>query len=168
MNCAEWQEKIALFTGADLPEDEAAAVEAHLAVCDECRAFDEEISNVRAELLSLRAVDDAELVRLRSNVIGLLSTRRRFHVAMLLPYAAVLAMLLFGWTLWQPAAGPPAPYVAKVEPPAMAFVRGARNTELVRPARRVARKPPPVEDAEPTVVTLYTDDPDVVIVWITD
>jgi anti-sigma factor RsiW len=169
MNCAEWQEKIALFTGADLPEDEAAAVEAHLAGCEECRAFDQEISNVRAELLSLRTVDDAELVRLRSNVIGQLSTRRRFNVAMLLPYAAVVAMLVFGWTLWRPAVGPPPPYAAQVQPPAMAFVRGVKNTEAakpVRPARREARKAAPAE--EPTVVTLYTDDPDVVIVWITD
>jgi anti-sigma factor RsiW len=164
MNCAEWQEKIALFTGADLPGDEAAAVEAHLGACAECRAFEQELSSVRAELLSLRSVDDADLVRLRSNVIGQLSARRRSIIPMLLPYAAAIAMLFFGWTMWRPAVDPPPPVVAQLQPPMAALV----PAKHARPVRHVARKKAPVEEQTSTVVTLYTDDPDVVIVWITD
>jgi anti-sigma factor RsiW len=179
MNCAEWQEKIALFTGADLPADEALAVEAHLSVCDECRGFERELSETRAMLLSMRTIDEADVATVRSNVLSELRERPRRSVFAWMPYAAAAAVivLVFGLTMWRtpnaritPPLTPPLPHgrgsqtaVAK-EPRAL-----ASGGVVARVAKRKPRvKPEPKPETEPTVVTLFTDDPDVVIVWITD
>ena len=37
MTCRDWEERIALHAGGDLPAAEAAEIEAHLAGCEGCR-----------------------------------------------------------------------------------------------------------------------------------
>ncbi len=39
MNCAEWQERIALHAGGDLTQGEAEPVERHVAECPGCQVF---------------------------------------------------------------------------------------------------------------------------------
>jgi hypothetical protein len=176
MNCAEWQEKIALFTGADLPADEAVAVETHLSGCENCREFERELSEARAMLLSMRTVDDADVATVRSNVLGELQRRRRRSVFGWMPYAAAAAVLVlvFGLALWRTPNSEPRASASegakalKTEPRALAS--GSDITRPVKRKLRARRQPEPKPEAphEPMVVTLFTDDPDVVIVWITD
>src|SRR5688500_17869552 len=101
MNCAEWQERIALFAGDDLPLDEASAVEGHLSMCDGCRAFERDLSETRAMLLSMRTVDDSDVATVRSNVLRELQARTKRPVLSWIPYAAVIAGLVFGWIMWR-------------------------------------------------------------------
>jgi predicted anti-sigma-YlaC factor YlaD len=173
MNCAESQEKIALFTGADLPADEAVAVEAHLSVCADCRAFEQELSEARVMLLSMRSVEESDVAAVRSRVLGELQTRKVRSIFAWMPYAAAagVAALMFGLAIeWrtpptEPRASAIGVVVTPTEPRASASVRVATK----RVAKRKPRiKPEAQRPAEPTVVTLFTDDPDVVIVWIAD
>jgi hypothetical protein len=172
MSCVEWQEKIALFTGADLPADEAPAVEAHLSECAECRTFKRELSETRAMLLSMRTIDEADVAVVRSKVVGELGTRCRRPLLAWLPYAAAVAVFIFGMTMWR---------AGSLSKPPLNHARGSLVSIPKEPSasanggglRPVARrkpqvKPRPKPATEPTVVTLFTDDPDVVIVWITD
>ena len=53
MNCAEWEERIALHAGGDLAPGEAAEVERHLAECAGCQVF---WSGMRESLAVLREV----------------------------------------------------------------------------------------------------------------
>ncbi|HPR63879.1 MAG TPA: zf-HC2 domain-containing protein [Thermoanaerobaculia bacterium] len=48
MNCVEFEQRIALYVGGDLPDQEMKEVEAHLAMCESCRALE----------ASLRATQD--------------------------------------------------------------------------------------------------------------
>jgi len=52
MNCAIWEERVALLAGGDLDAAEAAGVERHLNRCAPCRALAAEL---RLELDGLRA-----------------------------------------------------------------------------------------------------------------
>jgi hypothetical protein len=176
MNCTEWQERVALFVGADLPVDEEAAVEQHLAACGDCRLLEQELSQSRAVLLSLRTINDDDLSVVRSNVLGALQKRKHRMVPAWLPYAAVIAALVIGWTIWPPRApvsdsrGPQkSSGTARISRPSEPARSARAPQKSVRAARvNKRRAPAPAPKPEPTVVTLYTDDPDVVIVWITD
>jgi predicted anti-sigma-YlaC factor YlaD len=176
MNCAEWREKIALFTGADLPADEAVAVEAHLSVCDGCRAFEQELSETRAMLLSMRTVDETDVAIVRSNVLSKLQGRPRRSVFAWMPYAAAAAVvvLMFDLAMWRTPAVEKRPLAgARGSVPAATSAPTRLVAETPKQAVRVAKRKPrvrpqPKPAAEPMVVTLFTDDPDVVIVWITD
>ena len=178
MNCAGWHEKLALFSGGDLAANEAAAVEAHLAKCAECRVFEQGLTETREMLLSLRAVDETEVAAMRSRVFRQLRERKRPAMLAWLPYAAAIAALVFGTTLWRSRVERPV-REARVVPAKAAVVDAppvvapaGRAIVRAKQVRRTRLKPAPalvpVEETEPTVVTLYTDDPDVVIVWITD
>jgi hypothetical protein len=177
MNCDRWQERIALFTGGDLALNETALVEAHLGECAECKAFERSLSETRAMLLSLRDVDESQVKAVRSGVLRQLQERRRPAALSWISYAAAIAALAFGITLWrsrvEPRAGVArvaARELVAVQPPVIVPVE--KRAAPAKRVRHVRPKPAPAavsaQDAEPTVVTLYTDDPDVVIVWITD
>jgi hypothetical protein len=158
MTCAEWQERIAL--------DDPGADE-HIIACEACRDFERDIRAVNAALGSLRHVEEAAVTRIRSGVLSKLRARRRWLT--LVPVAAMLAVLLFGWTLLRLRVQPlhfRAPAIAAAPLPPALSTRPSSP-----PARRRAQPaPPPTAPAEKqeVVVTLFTEDPDVVIVWITD
>ena len=162
MNCAEWQKKIALFTGADLPADEAFAVENHLSICDECRAVERELAETRAMLLSLRCVDDQHLAGVRSNVLDQLRRPKKY---LWLPYAAAIAIFVFAFALRQRPTTPAPPVPPR---PVGQTVPSATRVPARETIKTKWARPKPKPKSEPTVVTLFTDDPDVVIVWITD
>jgi anti-sigma factor RsiW len=177
MNCALWQERIALFSGGDLAADDALFVERHLTECAECRAFAESLSETRTMLLSLRSVDEEQVAAVRMGVLHRIQSPRTPAILAWLPYAAAIAALAFGIAFWRARVEPPVrvahvapPPVAEFEHPLVAPVeKKAAPPKRVRRVRPTIRPPQvPVNETEPTVVTLYTDDPDVVIVWITE
>ena len=178
MNCKQWEERIALHAGGDLDPSDAAAVEQHLAVCTDCRNFATEIEQNLAFFRSAHAqpVGDAHLAAVRARVLAQLTEtpRRGWHgkwIYGLVALTAILAVIVA--TRSKPVSPPvrqlavaPAPAVQPVPAPATpkpAPVRHARPRRLL--ASSMIRRPPL---AEPVVVKLMTNDPDVVIYWIAD
>lgn len=185
MNCRRYEEQIALHVGGDLAREEILAVESHLARCASCRALLDELRRTQALLADLGGEQPAEIVlaRVRTRVMARASARGRWR-----PVAAAAAVFLAvaAGALWRllpgETAGPPTwAEVRKFMPmPAAPEVSRARRLPAAKPARgrspappgRSRRSshrepaPPPEQRAEPLVVKLYTDDPEVVIYWI--
>jgi predicted anti-sigma-YlaC factor YlaD len=170
MNCSEWEQRIALAAGGDLERAEAVEVETHLAGCADCRSFAEEIAAVRDDLSSFRAVEDAAVGEARVIVMETLRHRRAVTLSLVKIAAAAIACLVFGWTLL------PSREVAVPARPKTIAAETPRHVEVQRPVVRQAAvrkhrppRPPQVARAvQPTIVKIFTDDPDVVIVWIAD
>jgi anti-sigma factor RsiW len=173
MNCRNWEERIALYAGGDLPPKEAAEAEAHLQDCAGCREFAAELREhaawMREAHHGLPAA--ADFAAVRAGVLARLERRRRPVVWGLVwgggfAAAAALVVLLVHRPPSEPAK--PVPPVAVVKPP----IQTVENP-LPRPVRRRRRahafrpKETPLPP-EPLVVKLITDDPDVVIYWIVD
>lgn len=161
MSCPDFEERLARGE-----EPAAREVRDHLAVCADCREFEERLRQARLGLSSLRddLPDEAEMSRLRAQIVDAASRQRR-------PLARVsvarLAAVAFFFARQPPTPGPPTPPSAvslKTPEPA---VRSHPRTNAA--ARRAPSKPPKVEHEEATrdlVVKLVTDDPNVVIIWL--
>lgn len=188
MSCVEWEERIALYAGGDLAAAEEQAVERHVAECAGCQVL---LSGLRESLALVREahsepVGEAHFAAVRARVLAELERgpARRWRWAWITALAAAALVLV---ALWQPAAKKS---VARVAPRgAEPAVRSDASAPAIRasaaaPAIRQARTPSQVRTtrpggrprtrgsaaptAEPVVVKLLTDDPDVVIYWITD
>jgi anti-sigma factor RsiW len=176
MSCSDWEERIALHAGGDLPPVEAAEVERHLQVCAACQAS---ASGFEQSLALLREAHSAPLAAahfsaVRARVVAELEQQRRplwrraWGYGLAAAVVALLAMLAL-----RPGRTPErrAPVVAAVHPPLIAV-----SEPVIPPAprRRVARRvvrPPSVPESpapEPLMVKLQTEDPNVVIYWIAD
>jgi anti-sigma factor RsiW len=188
MNCNDWEERIALHAGGDLPPAEAAEVERHLRECAGCQvlasglkqslallkeAHDEPLAPAHFSAVRARVVAELEQERQRG---ALWARRRAWSYGLAAVAVALLAMLTL-------RSGRP-PIVASHRQP-LSNVRGSdvlsepRTLEsgtgptLPRPHRRVARRvapsnAPDTSAGEPLIVKLQTDDPNVVIYWIAD
>ncbi len=180
MNCREWEEAIALYAGGDLdaPAHRATRleVERHLAECPGCQIF---AGGMIECLEAMRAghreeIAPAHFTALRSRVLARLQPapwwRRRWLRGAALAAVALCALWLAmaDRTIRRPV---PPPQVALARP------RAPFLTMPVRPAppRGVLRKtgPPPraskpAPPEEPLTVQIVTDDPDVVIYWVTN
>ena len=188
MNCNDWEERIALHAGGDLPPAEAAEVERHLRECAGCQvlasglkqslallkeAHDEPLAPAHFSAVRARVVAELEHERRRG---ALWARRRAWSYGLAAVAVALLAMLTL-------RSGRP-PIVARHRQP-LSNVRGSdvlsepRTLEsgtgptLPRPHRRVARRvapsnAPDTSAGEPLIVKLQTDDPNVVIYWIAD
>jgi anti-sigma factor RsiW len=170
MNCRDWEERIALYAGGDLPREEAAETEGHLQVCANCRqsaaALREHAGWMREAHEQLPTA--ADFAAMRAGVLGGFERRRPFPRGLLWAggLAATAAVFLVIW--YRPRSEParPAPQVAAVaKPPVMAV-----ENLPPRPARR--RRPAPIvrpkQTPEPLLVKLTTEDPDVVIYLVVD
>ena len=165
MNCPDWEERIALYAEGDLPPREAQQAAAHVADCEACRGFAEEIRHNLAALREFHAEPPApaDYAAVRARVLAELpGPRRSWRWVWLAPVLAAAIAIAFFVTTPQP-----------VEPPHVAVARSpAPPIEIAAPPappRRVLRahrKPKPRRPAEPLVVKLITDDPNVVIYWI--
>ena len=174
MNCRDWEERIALYLGGDLSPTDAAAVERHLADCVGCQLFS---SGLKQSLDLLREAHQEPLApehftAVRARVLAALDGRRRTAlgrwawIGAMAAAAAVLLVMLSIRPVPQPAplqvaTAPPPPVV---EPPPAPRPVGVRPHRRVVPRRAATPAPQP---AQPMVVKLITDDPDVVIYWIT-
>ena len=177
MNCRDWEERLALYAGGDLAPGERPEVERHLGECAGCQVF---LSGVTAELQVLKEAhaeppSEAHFAAVRARVLAKVRHDRRpwWRKGWAYGLVAAAAALLIGLVLRPgPApAPPPMPQVAVTQPPPAVEVRPAESVR--RPAglhhkKRVQAPPPVVGPVRPLVVKLVTDDPDVVIYWITD
>lgn len=182
MNCAKWEERVALYLGGDLASDEAAAVERHLSECTGCQVF---AGGMRESLALLREAHADELpaaayAAVRARVLEKVQRRSARGWIFALAAAAAFATLLA--IVWMrpskpvvvahrgTSARPEAPVIAPAIAPDTA--PPAHVAPLVRVHRRVRPRVAPVrKDAlpeTPLVVKMVTDDPNVVIYWITD
>jgi anti-sigma factor RsiW len=183
MNCSEWEERLALYAGGDLPPGEAAQVERHLGECAGCQVF---LSGVTAALSVLQEAHaeqpaEAHLAAVRARVLGELEHRQRRRWLVWGLAAGMAALFMIAAVALRPVRrevpAPPLPRVAVTQPPAVHLLPN-ESVVPVRPARLAHRKHsrqrPAVEapelapQQEPITVKLMTDDPDVVIYWITD
>jgi hypothetical protein len=147
MNCADWEERIALYSSGELAP---AEVEGHLASCPGCRVFLQELEANGTALAMLR--EQPLIVR-----------EKPATIFRWLPYAAAIALAVGLGAFWKPAADPLPPVVrTAVDAPRLAPM--PRPKPMIRTVRRV-KKPEPHESI---VVKMLTDDPDVIIYWITD
>jgi len=160
MNCVAWEERIALYAGGDLAPAEAQAVEGHVAECSGCQLL---LSGLRESLALVREahaepVEAAHFAAVRARVLAKLDgapTRRWRFAWMGALAAAVVVLAVVPWPQRELRMAVPMPNA----PAAPAVAR------TVLPSH-----PNPVEQAAapPMVVKLLTDDPNVVIYWITD
>jgi anti-sigma factor RsiW len=176
MNCSDWEERIALHAGGDLPPAEAAEVERHLRECAACQVL---ASGLKQSLELLKEAHDEPLAAahfsaVRARVVAELEQKRRpfwrraWSFGLAAAVVAVLVMLAL-----QPGRTPerPVPVVAANHPLVIADPEEPPAISL--PHRRVARRvvrpiAPDTPDPEPLIVKLQTDDPNVVIYWIAD
>jgi len=174
MNCGDWEERIALYAGGDLAPEEARAVERHLAECAGCQRL---LSGLREGLRFVGAahaepVEEAHFAAVRARVLSELERGPARGWRRPWAYAMVAAALLLAIALWpRPSArivapAPPAPVaaVARVQPAGPVAAPAVHHR--TRPRKIVLVKAE--EPAEPLVVKLLTDDPNVIIYWITD
>ena len=176
MNCPEWEERIALYSEGDLPPNEMAEAEQHLAHCASCREFAEGLAQTLAIARAAHAepIPPAAFTALRARILEQIAreprpSRRLAWILPLLAAAAVAVVLL----LPRPrgagdlVAGGSHQYTTPTPAPLFEPVAPA-TAQPIAPKRqpRARRRPKPRPPAEPLIVKLVTDDPNVVIYWI--
>jgi anti-sigma factor RsiW len=176
MTCRDWEERIALHAGGDLPAADAAEVEAHLAACEDCRgvaaAYGAGIELLREA--HREPLGEAHYAAVRARVLSELQRERRpawrrIWVGGLVAVAAAAVLLL--WP--RPVHTPERIEIAVISPaaPNIERPRPVAPARVVHPRRAVARavvSKPEKRPMEPLVVKLLTDDPNVIIYWIAD
>lgn len=191
MNCTQWEERIALYAGGDLLPEEVAAVDRHLGECSGCREFASAIKE-NLEFLHVAGRDPiapAYFAAVRARVLAEIANARPAWRRNAWVYGVVAAAVLLVVLLAPRSAAPPhSRQVAVQTPPSTANEEAAEpdSAEPAAPVRRVRprvqrvaahhvprpRTRPAVDHTDsagpPVVVKLVTDDPDVVIYWITD
>jgi anti-sigma factor RsiW len=172
MSCQEFEPLIALYIEGELPD--AKQVEEHVTVCADCRELlqDLQASQAAVRQWASEPVDTALLAAVRAGVLSRIEDRRRLiwpWVAAVAMAAALIAVFLVPPR--KPAAESPAPVPIAQTPP----VSGGADPPVRsrRPRRRsvAVRTPPKAHVSEPTpplVVKMFTDDPDIVIIWLVD
>jgi len=176
MNCKDWEERIALSAGGDLSAESRAEVERHLAACAACRAFAQAVQDSLALLQSAHEepIAAGHYTALRAAVLERLARERRGRRWAWVPVLAAGLAAAAVFVAVRPAQKPEVtvaelrlPQPPVLAPPALRPVVApvhARRPKL-RPAVATPQPPP---EAEPLVVKLITDDPNVVIYWIPD
>jgi hypothetical protein len=177
MNCREWEERLALYAGGDLQPPQKAEVERHVQDCAGCQLFLSGLTDGLQVLQDAHAEElaPAHFAAVRAWVLAELGGERRPWWAKRRVYGLAVAALVLVLVFWRwPAAWKaPQPEVAMVPAPAVLPVPPPEPVRTVQVRRHARRRPPahpkPVpEPAQPLVVKLVTDDPDVVIYWITE
>ena len=166
MNCGVWEERVALYAGSDLPAAEVAAVEQHVADCSGCQIL---LSDLRQTLELLREghaqpIEQAHYAAVRARVMSQLEVERRpwwRHAWVLGLAAAAIAMVLW----FRPVPVEQLALIPPAAPPAPVVERIVLKVAVVRP-RSVRTKPRAA--SESIKIKLLTDDPNVIIYWITD
>jgi len=185
MNCSNWEERISLYAGGDLQPPETAEVDWHLADCECCRDF---AAGLKESLQLMRSVHEepvgeAHFAAVRARVMGELEGRTLpwWRNAWVYGFSAAALALFLILTLVprRPVQRPIraatvreriTPSTAVELPPAPAPLHRVHPVHAVRHQRPLPILPvsAPPEPGPPAVVKMLTDDPDVVIYWITD
>ncbi len=156
MNCAEWEEQVALYVGGDL--EETASVERHLAVCDDCWDFSKELESNR-DLLADVPLDVTALASVRAGVLRQVQGRR-------FAWGKVAAAILLAGIGFQALS-------SRMHVDSLPYrplqVAGVPNLPVPRTAvHHATHRKPIVEKHQPVVIKLITSDPNIVIYWIAD
>jgi hypothetical protein len=175
MNCGDWEERIALHAGGDLPPAEAVKVGRHLRECAGCQVL---ASGLKQSLALLREAHHEPLAAahfsaVRARVVAELAQERRplwrraWSYGLVAAAVALLVMLAL-----RPGRTPErrTPVAAASHPPVVAVREPATPPQRSVARRKASRAPASqvVPDREPLIVKLQTDDPNVVIYWIAD
>jgi anti-sigma factor RsiW len=169
MNCTEWEERIALYAGGDLTLPQAGEVERHLGECPGCQVFS---SGLAESLAALRTAHSAEIApghytALRARVMAGVERERRgrWRAWVWAAAAAAIVLLAIGAGLRMRVEELPAVALRIASPPPTAWQTARTAGPAPRPHRAhpVARQP-----KEQVLVKVETDNPDVVILWITE
>jgi len=173
MNCEQACEFIALAASGDVTADEQSAIVAHMADCAACRDEAAAFSAISGELAAMRndAVPDYAFAAVRAHVASEIAGRKRPAWLSAWPaFAAVVACSVMLVILLSPAAPGPDRLVLPEVPPVVALVPSVESPAVVPPVRRIRKPAPPKihKPAEPLVVKMLTDDPEVIIYWIAD
>jgi hypothetical protein len=161
MTCTERERDLALYAGGEL---ETAELEQHLAHCARCREY---LQAMSALLTDLGNTTDPATPPVAAVVMQRIRTRRRGWAAFGATVAAacVIAAVLVSWLL-RPL---PTLSFALRSPAAPIIVVGPeRVPPKPMPLRTRHRRSAPHTPAEPIVIKLVTDDPNVIIYWIAD
>jgi hypothetical protein len=159
MTCSDRERDLALYAGGD---SEDGTLARHVETCPRCREY---VDSMRT-LLAGMTPDTVPAAPPIAAAVMRTIRRRRYSLAALAVTAAAATVLIAAGVsmLMRPVAiiaiAPPAPAGAIVtaEP-----LRSTPKTHSVKHHRAKTATP-----AEPVVVKLVTDDPNVVIYWITD
>ena len=155
MNCAEWEERIALHAGGDLAGGEATEIERHLADCPGCQLFWSGMRGTLADLQEAHAggIEAADLAAVRAGVMAQIERRQRVwrRLAWVSGVGIAAALLLTAVLRPGPLPRPPERVVLRIPEPPM--------------VRTVVRRPLP-KKAAPMLVKWQTADPNIVIYWI--
>lgn len=170
MNCTDWEERLTLYGGGDLAPEQVAEVEKHLAECAGCQMF---ASGLKSSMEVLQGAHqdvpaEAHFAAVRARVLAQLERERRplwrrawvYGIAALA--AAVLTVVAVRPSRWVVE---PLPEVTILHAPAApeVYPMPPRPQQVARVAHRSRVKP-----GEPLMVKLITDNPDVVIYWISE
>jgi hypothetical protein len=169
MTCVECQRTLVEL-------EDTAALRDHLESCPECQGLAAELEANRSALASMRfePLENAALSAVRARVLSELRDSRsvwpglvRYGAAAAAVLVAVGSLALWKATKIEPLSIHPAPLrteLPNVETPVTrtAVIHSASH----KPRRRIL--PVAQEKHDPLLVKLVTDDPDIVIYWITD
>jgi anti-sigma factor RsiW len=164
MNCREFEGRIALHVGGDLDAGETTHVIEHLDVCAPCRRFADQLRRDRDALVLLAGeiLPDSAYAAVRRGVMEQVRPDRRRWPIWAAAAAALVCATLALSILWQRTTAivpaPPMPSVAvKAELPPYPPAPPPRRKRVV------ATSPQPQ-----LVVKIVTDDPNLVIYWISE
>lgn len=189
MNCTQWEERIALYAGSDLLPEETADVERHLGACPGCRQF---ASAMRENLEFLQdagsdPIAPAHFAAVRARVLAKIANSPIPWWRHAWVYGLAAAAVLLGVLLVPHSTAPVHSRQVAVQTPPLSAPseESADAPQTPAPVRRVMprvqrtaahrtarpRIQPAVarpDSGPPVVVKMLTDDPNVVIYWITD
>lgn len=167
MTCREYEPLIALYVEGDLSDRD---VEQHLSRCPACRELLEDLRASQASLKELTSVDPAFLSAVRSEVLGKIENPRLRRWPLVLASAIAAALILtIPVVPRKPASsGGGADSLVPGRPPSRtaAIAQATPRAKRIRPRRRP--RITPSAPAEPLVVKMLTDDPNIVIIWLVD
>ena len=169
MNCREWEERVALYAGGDLDGGNAAAVERHLGECPGCQMFASGLAESLACVRSAHAeeIAPAHYTTLRARVMAAVERDRRgWRWVWIYAATAVAAALLVAFGLRIRVAELPAVAIRTAPPPAGWEVR--RPTAAPQQSAVMRHRPMPRRSDEQVLMKIETDDPDIVIFWISE
>jgi hypothetical protein len=162
VTCQEYEPLIALYVEGDVNEP---GIEQHLAQCSGCRELLEDLQASQSALKELGSVDAAFLSAVRSGALAKME-RRRLPVWPLAWAFAIALLLILAIPRTPPATGRAAADPAVIQAPVpVPTVAHASPKPRKSRARLRTRKSAP---AEPLVVKMLTDDPNIVIIWLVD
>jgi hypothetical protein len=170
MNCSEWEKEIA-------GESESLGLEEHLRVCGSCRDFAGELERNRTAMQAVE-IHPAAFDAVRLRVLDEIRAKKRrgawwawSAVAAAACVAVLCAAVVF--QSWKNS-GPPKPLIATKNPPKIERPP-TPLLPVVRAHHRVhhhfgpvTASAGPAHKAEPLVVKMLTNDPDVIIIWLVD